>query len=339
MDEVKRGPGNEGRSHSEVVVTSESQGPPAGLQTVALNFSLLDQVKTLVLDGLNSTQSRRAYGRALEDFIRWYQERSGGSFRKGPFSKALVQEYRRTLEEAGLAPSTINLRLAAIRKLAVEAADNGLLDADLAAGITRVKGVRQHGIRAGNWLTREQAHDLLDAPDASTLKGKRDRAILALLIGCGLRRAELVGLRVEDLGQREGRWVLVDLVGKGRRVRTVPVPAWVKQRVDEWLAAAQITAGRIFKAINKGGNIWGQGSRENVVWQVVQQYARRLGFPNLAPHDLRRTCAKLCRKAGGKLEQIQLLLGHASVQTTERYLGTQQDLVEAVNDNLGIADG
>jgi integrase/recombinase XerD len=337
----KPGAITEGSASAEAAVTtdSESQAQPAGLQALAFSLPPLDQIKTLVLDGLSSPQSRRAYGRALDDFMSWYQQAPSGTLRKEPFSKALVQEYRRTLEEAGRAPSTINLRLAAIRKLAAEAADNGLLDADLAAGITRVKGVRQHGIRAGNWLTREQARELLNAPDASTLKGKRDRAILALLIGCGLRRTELVGLRVEDIAQRESRWVLVDLVGKGRRVRTVPVPAWVKQRVDEWLAAASITSGPIFKAINKGGHVWGQGNRENLVWQVVQQYAGQLGFRHLAPHDLRRTCAKLCRKAGGKLEQIQLLLGHASVQTTERYLGTQQDLVEAVNDNLGIIDG
>jgi site-specific recombinase XerD len=101
------------------------------------------------------------------------------------------------LTEVKLAPSTINVQLSAIRKLAAEAADNRLLDADLAAGIAKVRGVKNEGVRAGNWLTREQARELLLAPDTSTLKGKRDRAILAVLLGCGLRRSELVALEVD----------------------------------------------------------------------------------------------------------------------------------------------
>jgi len=74
----------------------------------------------------------------------------------------------------------------------------------------------------------------------------------------------------------------------------------------------------------------------NVIWSIVQGYAAEIGMPKLAPHDLRRTCAKLCRASGGDLEQIQLLLGHASIATTERYLGSRLDLVDAVNDDLEL---
>ena len=161
--------------------------------------------------------------------------------------------------------------------------------------------------------------------------------MLALLIGCGLRRAELLRLNVENIQQREGRWVIPDLLGKGNRRRTVPVPAAVKARVDDWLAAAGIDQGRVFRPVNKGGKVIGVAiADEKAVWQVVLKYARATSLGKLAPHDLRRTCAKLCRKAGGDLEQIQLLLGHASVQTTERYLGTEQNLVTAVNDAIGL---
>jgi integrase len=196
--------------------------------------------------------------------------------------------------------------------------------------------MRQMGVRAGNWLTREQARLLLLAPNASTLKGKRDRAMLAVLIGCGLRRAELTALTVDHIQQREARWVLIDLTGKGNRLRSIPVPGWVKASIDEWTKAAAIREGKIFRAIDKAGRLWGSGITEKVVWWTVLDYAKPLGFENLAPHDLRRTCAKLCRASGGDLEQIQLLLGHASIQTTERYLGTKQNLVNAVNDHLGI---
>ena len=158
-------------------------------------------------------------------------------------------------------------------------------------------------------------------PDPNTLKGKRDRAMLAVLLGCGLRRRELADLDFRHLQQREDHWAIVDLVGKGGHIRTVPVPEWVKTTVDEWIRAAELTAGRRFRCVCRAGKWWGDGVTERVVWHVVKFYAARVGFARLAPHDLRRSCAKLCHSAGGELEQIQFLLGHVSVQTTERYLG------------------
>jgi site-specific recombinase XerD len=82
--------------------------------------------------------------------------------------------------------------------------------------------------------------------------------------------------------------------------------------------------------------VWGNGLTEKVVWHVVRQHARKAGIDNLAPHDLRRTCARLCHQAGGELDQIQFLLGHVSVQTTERYFGCKQRIRNAVNDRIGI---
>ena len=81
---------------------------------------------------------------------------------------------------------------------------------------------------------------------------------------------------------------------------------------------------------------WGDGVTEKLAWHVVKEFAARTGVTNLAPHDLRRTCARLCRAAGGELEQIQFLPGHISVQTTERYLGCAQRIASAVNDKIGI---
>jgi integrase len=126
----------------------------------------------------------------------------------------------------------------------------------------------------------------------------------------------------------------VDLVGKHRRVRTVPIPTWVKVAIDAWTAPSGITEGNVFRPVNRGGQVQAAALSEKVVWQLLQGYAAAVGVAGIAPHDLRRTCAKLCRAAGGELEQIQLLLGHASVQTTERYLGTKQDLVHAPNDGI-----
>ena len=195
--------------------------------------------------------------------------------------------------------------------------------------------MKQLGSRSGNWLTRDQARMLLEKSDGESLRSIRDVAMISILLGCGLRRAELVSLRKEDVQIRQGHWAIVDLVGKGGHVRTVPVPGWVKSAVDRWMSAADVTAGRVFRAVSRHGTAWGKGVTENVVWNVVRNCAERMQLDHLAPHDLRRTCAKLCHVNGGELEQIQFLLGHASVLTTERYLGCKQNLEEPVNDRFG----
>jgi integrase len=291
----------------------------------------IHRIRGLVLDSVSSPHSKRVYGKAVDEFFAWH-ERAG---RPG-LNKAAVQAFRADLEARPLAPSTINVYLSAIRKLAQEGADNILLSVDLAAGVARVAGVRQAGVRAGNWLTPEEASALLNAPDPATLKGTRDRAILALLLGCGLRRAELAGLTVGSFERRDGRWVLPDLAGKGRRLRTVPVPGWAKQIVDTWIEGAAISGGVLLRPVNRGGRIGTGGITEDTIWSVVREHGAALGHAALAPHDLRRTCAKMCRASGGDLEQIQFLLGHASITTTEKYLGSRQNLLNAVNDNLPL---
>jgi site-specific recombinase XerD len=212
----------------------------------------LDQAKSAVLNSLPSKESQRGYRHAIEEFIGWYCSEPRLSF-----NKAVVTRYRIHLESRQLAPGTINGRLAAVRRLAYEAADSGLLSPELAAGIRRVKGARKLGVRLGNWLTTEQAKTLWQAPDSNTLKGKRDRALLAILLGCGLRRREAAELDIAHLQRREDRWAIVDLVGKGRHVRTVPIPEWVKAAIDSWLASAGITGGRLFRCVCRAGKTLG----------------------------------------------------------------------------------
>ena len=182
----------------------------------------LEHAKAAVLNSLNSVDAKRGYRHAIDEFVDWYCSEP-----RLAFNRIVVLLYRSHLESRQLAPGTINLRLGAVRRLAYEAADCGLLRADLAAGIRRVKGVKKLGVRLGNWLTAEQGNALWQAPDRERLKGKRDRALLALLLACGLRRHEAVALTLDHLQQREEHWAIVDLVGKGGHVRTVPVPDWV----------------------------------------------------------------------------------------------------------------
>ncbi len=297
---------------------------------VVLRLPDLDHAKSAVLNSLSSPRSRRNYKFAMDQFITWYCSEP-----RLALNRAVVLRFRLYLESLGLAAGTINQRLAAVRRLAYEAADSGLLSPELAAGIRRVKGVKQLGFRTGNWLNREQARSLLEKSGGDSLRSVRDVAMISILLGCGLRRAELSGLRKEDIQVRQGHWAIVDLVGKGKHVRTVPMPNWVKDAVDRWLTAASVAAGRVFRAVSRHGTPWGTGISENVVWYVIRNCAERLELDHLAPHDLRRTCAKLCHVNGGELEQIQFLLGHASVLTTERYLGCKQNLEKPVNDRFG----
>jgi len=287
----------------------------------------LDHCKTAVLNSLGSPASRRVYEYAIDQFIAWYCSEP-----RLAFNRIVVVRYRLYLESRHLAANTINQQLAAVRRLAHEAADASLLSPELAAGISRVKGVKQLGFRSGNWLSTEQSSEVLQHAWGDTMRAKRDYAMLAMLFGCGFRRSELVGLEFDDIQMRQGHWAVVDLIGKGGHIRTVPIPAWVKTALDQWTRAAGVKGGKIFRAVARLGKVWGHGISQNVVWYVVRTCCEKAGLEHIAPHDLRRTCAKLCHDRGGELEQIQFLLGHASVQTTERYLGCKQNLGHPVND-------
>ena len=146
----------------------------------------LEPTKSAALNSLTSKSGQRTYDHAINEFVYWYcSEPRLASVRM------VVLRYRIHLEQCHLAPTTINLRLASVRRVAFEAADSGLLSPELAAGIRRVKGVRRIGVRLGNWLTADQSRSLLLNCQGDSLRSKRNYAILALLIGCGLGRSEL----------------------------------------------------------------------------------------------------------------------------------------------------
>ena len=231
-----------------------------------------ERVRSLVLDALPSPHSRRVYSKALDEFRLWAAHHAPEGF-----TRAAVQPYRTYLETLKLAPSTINVRLTAVRKLAQEAADNGLLDRELAGGISRVKGAPQKGRRLGNWPTREQATELLKDCQGDTPKAIRDRALLCLLVGCGLRRSEAACLTIEHIQQREGRWVIVDLLGKRGRVRSVPMPSWAKVALDRWTAEARVSDGPVFRAVDQAGRIAGQGMTAQAIFLIVRGYAEKMG--------------------------------------------------------------
>ena len=292
---------------------------------------MLDQLTKVVLDAVESGNTKAAYKRALRDFVTWYADQD-----QPELNKATVQAYFAYLKANGAGAGVINQRRSAINKLMTEAADNGALDPNMLTGILRIKGMRREGQRLGNWLNKEQVTDLVKAPDITKLKGMRDRAILAILVGCSLRREECAGLTFDHVQQREGRWVILNLVGKRRKTRTVPIPPWAKVELDCWTKAAGIDNGFIFRSINRGGNLSGDSITAQALHDVVTGYSEQaLGF-RIAPHDLRRTGAKLSYKAGAAIDQISLTLGHSSIKTTEIYLGLRQDLTDAPCDKWSI---
>ncbi|MEO8737382.1 MAG: tyrosine-type recombinase/integrase [Edaphobacter sp.] len=245
-------------------------------------------LRKLVLDSVPSIHSKRNYAKALDDLFAFCASR--------PLSRSLLMEWRAELQS--LSPATINIRLSAVRKMVGEARRAGMIGQEEAASLTDIPNIQQQGTRLGDWLTREQAKELLAVPDRSTIKGKRDYVILAILVGCALRRNELAELDVATIQQREGPWVLADLEGKGRRARTVAISIWVRQGINAWMTAAGIEDGRLLCSVSKNGKVNRDTLSDWAVWSVVEQSSKQIGIEHFGAHDLRRTCAKLCRKGG-----------------------------------------
>jgi len=156
------------------------------------------QLKALAVQAVPSEGSRRVYSICLDHFAQWYFSEP-----RAALSKTIAQQYRNALERQRYAPATVSIHLAALRKLAEEAADAGLLDPQTASRIFGVRGPRRLGRRLGNWLGADEAEALILTPDTATTKGVRDRAILCVSIGCGLRRSETAALAVEHLQLRD----------------------------------------------------------------------------------------------------------------------------------------
>lgn len=311
----------------------------------------------MVTNGM-AKNTKRSYDRALNDFTVWYQQ-SGQT----TLNKAAVVAHVDSLLSKSVPASSINQRLTAIKKLAQESADNGLIDEKIFTAIKRVKGIKQTGSKLGTWLDKEQSSALINAPRTvasekesagkfvNECKYLRDRAILAVMVGCGLRREEVCRLTLEHfqkVSTKSGRkvWVIKDLSGKHGKTRTISVNSWVKSAINEWAKCAGVEDGDIFRRVSKGGKIADKAMTPQAIWNLVDAYSvyvpqydddgnQELGM-DIAPHDLRRTFARLAYSGGATIEQIQQELGHDSRLTTERYLGLQMDLDNSASEAIQI---
>lgn len=285
------------------------------------------------LESVESAHTLRAYKRALLAFAEWLAGQE--------VTYDTVTKYRAHLVSGQQSPQNVNQRLNAIRFYVRNLAERGQMRAEHAEMTCRVKGLKVKGRKLGNWLSVEEAEKILNAPDTSTPIGLRDRAILGLLIGAGLRRSEAASLQRQQVERRDGRWVLVGVTGKHGRTRNVPVADWVKALVDVWAQRAGIESGHLFRAVH-----WNEKAQRltldpdpltpNSLFYVVQRYGMRAEMPRLAPHDCRRTFARLAFEGAAPLAQIQLALGHANQVTTERYINATQDLQMSPSDVLGV---
>lgn len=269
----------------------------------------------------------RAYAAGFRFFLRWLGAR--------PFDVAAVREYLDEIRREKSA-ATANLRLAAVRRLAEFAEEAGLIDHETAGRIARIDGVKRRGVRTGNWLTAKQAQAILDTIDRSTLIGKRDAAIYALLFGCGLRVDEVSRLEARQLQRRDDRWVLADLEGKHDRTRTVPVSDWAASLVLDWLESAdRAPQGRLVRGIGQSGAVAEGGLSTRGVYRRAVLMGRAAGI-KLRSHDFRRSFGRLAALAGEDVKQIQLVYGHADERTTRGYLNLDLDLKKAPGDAIKI---
>jgi integrase len=326
----------------ELALVAQTSRLPNAVQDSELSPAILRLLEG-VERSLTSENSRRAYRTSLFHFFTWCSSSRGD----GTLSRLSVLQYkdgligaRKELEsgdwERQYSPATVNLRLAAVRAFAQEAADAGLVSQNEVAAIRRVRGEKQSGSKIGNWLQKHQVDAVLKSVNRTSLRGKRDYAILAVLFATALRRRELVELQVATIQERDSQWGLIGLRGKGGKVRNISLPEWVRLAIMDWLVATQIVQGSVFRSISRHGKLGCRQMSEESVKLILSHYTRLRGHDNFRPHDARRTCARLCRSGNAAIEDVQELLGHSSIQTTERYLGKTEGFKRAIT-NLIVA--
>lgn len=289
-----------------------------------IQFEAKERLMDLAINGLEDN-TRTAYGRHLNNFFDWAVSQNLG------FTRHTVQAWKQSLMDQNYAPSTVNQALTAVRRLAEEATYVGA-DPITMSGITKIKNVKSGGRRMGHWLSSDQVKTLFDCTERDTLKGCQERVILALLVGCALRREEAAKALFEQLQVRDDILLLVDIVGKRNKTRSVPLSPWVAKILKTWQEDADIYSGLILRAINKadilagrvrtrGGGMTSGGVSPKGVYNTVIRLATTADIPGLGPHSLRRTWARRAYKQDYPLDQIQAILGHESIRTTELYIG------------------
>ncbi len=267
---------------------------------------------------ISNKSTRRAYENALRDFMHFIGVSRPGEFRE--VARSHVIAWRDDLASRGLSSQTIRHRLAALSSLYEH-----LCNAN-AVTHNPVKGVKRPAVESYEGKTPalgdHQARQLLDAPDNVSLKGKRDRAILATLLYHALRRDELCRLKVKDFKNERRGVAHLKVSGKGGKTRYVPLHPAASGLVLDYLEAADHMAedgGALFRAVHHARTAGSQKAiSADAIYKLVRAYSRSLGF-EIGAHSLRATAATNALDHQADIAKVQEWLGHANIATTRIY--------------------
>lgn len=275
-----------------------------------------------ILANIDNPQTRRAYENDLRGFMKFVGIDRPEDFRT--VTRSHVLAWRKTLEEKSLAGATIRRKLAALASLFEHLCESNSVTHNPVKGVKRPVVESQQGKTPA--LGDVQARALLSAPDASTLKGKRDRAILSTLLYHGLRREELTKLKVKDYCQARRGVAHLRVQGKGGKMRFVPTHPGTLTLIEEYLEAAghgQDTDAPLFRPVknNVHGHTLTALTPDSVYFEVVLKYLNRLCITgeNMGPHVMRATAATNALDNGADIAKVQEWLGHANIATTRIY--------------------
>lgn len=303
------------------------------METASNTTPTLREMVLSVTSRLQNQNSRQTYHTALSKFLGWYSAAGHTTL-----DAAAVREYLLYLENNDKSRATIATTLSVLRQLFKDLRRLGTIDETTYLDLLEIGFRRPRGHRQRTWLELEQVQKLLDGVRGKRLHSLRDRSIIAVLCGCGLRRFELGNLQLGQLQEIQRRPAIVNIRGKGDRYRSVALPAWASACLDVWLteSAELRPADHIFFSIRRNGQPGSPRITPQGIRDIVVRRSREVLGQQILPHDLRRTYAQLAYKAGADLRQVQLSLGHSSIRTTEIYLGLDQDFANAPGDLLDI---
>jgi len=281
-----------------------------------------DRIMQHMLNLLLSPLTKLTYRASVEAFLAWVYKTSPGS------PVEALATYRTHLLDLGLSPATCNRHLSSIRKWFEAAASLGAIsDGDLAS-IRRVENIKQRGKKVGIWLSLEQAQDVIDSVSTDMLEGLRDKAILAVFLGVGLRVSEVASLKWEHIDQIDGKWVFRNLERKHHRIQTIRVPESVVDALFEYGEALPEQNEYVFVSLSRANS--GSNLTTRAIYNIVKKHT------GIAPHQLRKTFTSLMDKGGASTREIQQQLGHASISTTEVYLEDIHAVNNSAVDKVGL---
>lgn len=276
----------------------------------------------LYLATLSKGQSQNRVIRLLDQIAHFFGWRDLNSCPWEKIQYAEIILLRNRLQEAGKSPSTINLQLSILKGVSFQAWAQGLIDDHTWMTVKSIKGVRGSRVEKGRALKqKEMAKLVFHCEDNETLKGIRDAAIMMLGAGCGLRRAEIVNLKLEGI-DKENRSIRV--IGKGNKERLVLCSDTVWEYLSKWLSYRENTSSvgipNVFCVIYKGTHIdTSRPLTESALYKMLRVRAAESDVSSFTPHDLRRTFATRLFENGNDANVVRENMGHSSILTTQRY--------------------